>query len=411
MVNSSYFNSLLKIAKEIETLDKEDLSILEIPKKTIIVNFPVKLDSGKTEIFTGYRIQYNDSLGPTKGGIRFHQDVNFNEVTELAFLMTLKNSLANLPYGGAKGGISFNPKEFSEKDIEKISRRYISEISEFLGENIDIPAPDVNTNSKIMGYMLDEFERIKRVKSPAMITGKPIELGGSLGRETSTAKGAFFIIEKRFENQDISETKVAIQGFGNAGSYLAKMLHNHGFKIVAVSDSSSGLYDPLGLDINVLREYKSFGKKFSDFEGYQKISNDELLELEVDLLVPAALGHVINKNNVENIKAKLILELANAPITKEADQVLENKKVEIIPDILSNSGGVIVSYFEWVQNRQGFYYDENKIDSMLKEKMLTSYEQVKTEKNNCNLASLRKSAYSTSIKRILKAEKARGNIN
>ena len=402
----------LSKVSHIEHLSKEDLVILTNPKRVMNVNYPVRMDNGKIKMISAFRIQYNDALGPTKGGIRFHESVSQEEVAELAFLMSLKTSLTGLPYGGAKGGIKINPKELSEGELERVSRGFIREMFKIIGPHQDIPAPDVNTNPKIMGWMMDEYEQILGQKAPGVITGKPLEIGGSLGRSSSTARGGFFILEEKYKNvEDKSNLKVAVQGFGNAGSHIAKLLSEIGFKIVAVSDSRSGIYDEDGLDIDKLISFKSSRKSFDLYEekGVELISNEEILELDVEILVPAALGGVINEFNVENIKAKTILELANAPINVSADRILEEKGIEVIPDILANSGGVIVSYYEWVQNLQNDYWEEEKVNSKLKEKIITAYKAVEENSKKYN-HSLRTASFAISIHRILEAEKIRGHL-
>jgi len=398
--------------KKIVHMNDKDLKILENPRRVLNVNFPLRLDSGEIKIVNAFRVQYNDVLGPTKGGIRFHFDVDTEEVTELAFLMSLKTSLVGLPYGGAKGGIKINPKELSEGELERVSRGYIKEMAKFIGPLNDIPAPDVNTNPKIMGWMKDEYELIVGHKSPGVITGKPILLGGSLGRNESTARGAFFILEEKFKNiADKYSLSIAIQGFGNAGSYLAKFLFDLGFKIVAVSDSSTGIYSERGLDIDDLIERKKISPRFSDMDldNISFISNSDLLELDVDVLAPCALGGVITSENADKILAKTIIEVANAPISTEADEVLGLNGIEVIPDILANSGGVIVSYFEWVQNLQNFYWGEDDVNDKLKKKILSSYANVLRESSEFGI-NLRKASYTLSINRILIAEKMRGHI-
>jgi len=314
----------LEKIKELKHLNSKELFILKNPKRVLAVNYPVRLDNGNIKLISAFRVQYNDALGPTKGGIRFHNSVDLSEVSELAFLMSLKTSLANLPYGGAKGGIKINPKEFSEGELERISRGYVKEIFKFIGENIDIPAPDVNTNPKIMGWMIDEYEKIAGKKSPGTFTGKPVILGGSLGRDKSTARGGFYIIEEKYKDvKDKSKLKVVIQGFGNAGQNIAEMLSEIGFKVIAVSDSQIGIYDEKGLDIKEISKYKSISKNsFKTLEKYTKITNEELLELDCDILIPAALGGVITSRNANNIKAKVILELANSPVSPGADLIL-----------------------------------------------------------------------------------------
>ena len=399
----------LEKVKHITHLSDKDLTVLEDPRRIMNVNYPVRMDNGTVKVINAFRIQYNDALGPTKGGIRFHPSVNQEEVAELAFLMSLKTALVGLPYGGAKGGIRIHAKELSEGELERVSRGYIKEMAKIIGPHQDIPAPDVNTNPKIMGWMMDEYEHIVGVKSRAVITGKPILIGGSLGRNEATARGAFFIIEKKYQKQTNSKIKVAIQGFGNAGAHLSQMLHNAGFKVVAVSDSSSGIYDSKGLNIPKIIEFKEEKNHLVDYKSGKKISNEELLELKVDILVPAALGNIIHTNNVKNIKAKVIVEVANAPISTSADEILDKNKVEIIPDILANAGGVIVSYFEWVQNLQNYYWSEDEVNEKLKLKILKAYKDVLKESKTHNI-NLRTASYSLSITRILEAEKLRGHI-
>jgi len=396
-----------KIAK-IKQLTSKDLFILRHPRRSVNINYPVRMDNGIIKIISAFRIQYNDSLGPTKGGIRFHETVNQEDVVELAFLMTLKTSLVGIPYGGAKGGVKINPKELSDGELERVSRGYVREMFAFIGPKNDIPAPDVNTSPKIMGWMMDEYEKIAGEKSPGAFTGKPILLGGSFGRDSSTAKGIFFIIEEKYKKEKKEKLKVSIQGFGNAGSTLAKFLFDAGYKVVAVSDSSSGIYNEKGLNIDKLKEFKKSGGSFSDLEE-ELISNEDVLKLDVDILVPAALGGVISEENVKDIKAKTILELANAPIAPEVDTYLHEVGIEVVPDILSNSGGVIVSYFEWVQNSQNYYWEEDLVDEKLKKVILTTYKKVLEESKKCNL-NLRTTSYFIAINRILKAEKLRGAL-
>ena len=398
----------LEIVKEHEHLNSQDLFILNNPRRVLNVNFPVRMDDGKVKLISGFRVQYNDALGPTKGGIRFHESVDLEEVSELAFLMSLKTSLVGLPYGGAKGGIKINPKKLSEGELERVARAYVKEMFKFIGPNQDIPAPDVNTNPQIMAWMMDEYERISGNKNPGVFTGKPLEIGGSLGRDKSTARGGFFIIKEKYKDIDKSKLKVAIQGFGNAGFNIAKMLTNIGFKIVAVSDSQTGIYDEKGLDIDDLIKFKSEKKSFNNYNAI-KISNKNLLELDVEILIPAALGGVIDSDNASKIKAKTILELANAPISTSADLILNKKDIEIIPDILANSGGVIVSYFEWVQNLQNYYWETTEVEEKLKFIIIKAFEDVLKESKKHNL-SLRTASYTLAINRILKAEKLRGNL-
>ncbi|MEM0465655.1 MAG: Glu/Leu/Phe/Val dehydrogenase [Candidatus Pacearchaeota archaeon] len=365
--------------------------------------------------YEAYRIIHNNSLGPGKGGIRYHPNVSEDEVKSLSFFMSMKNSLAGLPFGGAKGGVKVNPKELNEKEIEEISRAYIREFYKFLGQDIDIPAPDVYTNSKIMGFMLDEFEKITGKHEPGMITGKPISLGGIRLREDSTSKGGFIVLKRFFEKEKVSRNiKIAIQGFGNAGSFIAEMLFNENYKIVAVSDSKGGILNNSGLNIKDIKNLKQNQKSVIDLktDNIQIISNKELLELDVDLLILAALENQITNENAEKIKAKFILELANGPITSEADNILFNKKILVIPDILSNSGGVVGSYFEWVQNRTGNIFEDSYLTNKLEEMITNSFEKVYNfYKENEERIDMRTAAYVIAIKRILEAERDRGNLN
>jgi glutamate dehydrogenase/leucine dehydrogenase len=404
-------NEEIQKVKENHGISKDNLVLLSNPRRVYNLNFPVKMDNGEIQIINGFRVQFNDALGPTKGGIRFHQSVDLAEVTQLSFLMSLKTSLVGLPFGGAKGGVRINPKELSERELERVARGYMREIHKYIGVDVDIPAPDVNTNPKIMGWMLDEYEKLTGQKAPGIITGKPLELGGSQGRDIATSLGAFYIIEERFKEElQQRPITVAIQGFGNAGSHLAKMLFEKGFRIVAISDSTSALFCENGLEIPDMVTYKKNNNHFSDFpkqKGVEKISQRELLELDVDLLIPAALGNEITEENAENIKADVIVEVANGPITVHADTILDKKGIEIIPDILANAGGVIVSYFEWVQNRAYQMWSLEKVKKRLSEQILNAYHQVK-DKAKQDSSSLRSASYSIAIERILSAEKLRG---
>lgn len=372
------------------------------------MNFPISMDDGTTKLISGYRIQYNDALGPTKGGIRFHNTISADEVAELAFLMSLKTALLSLPYGGAKGGVKINPKDFSETELEKISRGYVKALFANLGPDYDIPAPDVNTNEKVMAWMLSEYETIAGTKAPAAFTGKPISLGGSLGRTEATSRGGFVVIKEYFKEADPKETSVAIQGFGNVGMHLAEMLYEEGFRIVAVSDSSTALLSEAGLPIPELVEHKKSGRGFVE-RTEEKISNEKLLELPVTLLIPSALGGVITEKNAKNIKAKVVVEMANAPVTPKADEMLEKKGITIIPDILANAGGVVVSYLEWVQNKENVSWKLEKVNNELDEKMLQALKNVR-EKARERSGTLREASFLIAVERILSAEKSKGNL-
>jgi len=397
------FNNILKRLKDIqkiEGLTNKEVKLLSTPKRVKKV---------KVGPYSGWRIVFNDALGPGKGGIRFHPGVCEDEVKSLAFWMTIKNSLAGLPYGGAKGGIKFNPKETSQKELETISRKFIDGLYKYLGQDIDIPAPDVYTNSQIMAWMLDEYEKKVGHHEPGMITGKPLELQGCFLRNTATAKGGFIIIKQLIK--DLIKKKsltFAIQGFGNAGRNLAEMLASDGMKIVAVSDSKGGIYNKDGLNIKRLSEIKEQGKEVREYGG-KEITNEELLLLPVDVLVLAALENQITADNADKVKAEYIVEIANGPVTYEADKTLFNKGINVVPDVLANAGGVVVSYFEWAQNRTGNILDKDYLEKLLEKKMVSSWKEVlKLYKER--KVDFRTSAYIIAIKKILKAEKLRGNI-
>ena len=363
-------------------VDEEKLKIFKNPRRILEAHFPIIRDDGKIEIIEAFRVLYNGDRGPGKGGIRFHQEVNLSEVSELAFIMSLKNSLADLDFGGAKGGVKINPRDYSKIELEKISRGYVREFFNYLGPQIDVPAPDVNTTPEIMGWMMDEYDKLAGSKNPAFITGKKIEDGGSEGRDKSTAMGAFYIIQERYkEVENKKEIKIAIQGFGNAGGTIAILLHNAGYTVVAVSDSKTGIYNSEGLDIEKIYNFVYGGerkRRLSEIQDEEKISNEKLLELEVDILIPAALGDVINFENAAQIQAKEIVELANGPISPRAEEILLAKNISIIPDLLANAGGVIVSVFEWEQNLKGEHWSLEEVNQKLKDKILKAYFEVKS---------------------------------
>lgn len=385
--------------------DKKEIDYLKYPRRSLIVTFPVKMDSGKVKLFTGYRVQYNNALGPTKGGIRFHPDVDFEEVKTLAFLMSLKCAVIDIPFGGAKGGIQVNPKELSKKELERLSRAFIKEIYIIIGPKKDIPAPDVYTTPEIMGWMRDEYEKIVGRKEPAVITGKPVSEGGSEGRDIATSQGGAYVLKEALKVIKIKDARIVIQGFGNVGMNMARILHDEGYKIIGVSDSISGIYDPEGIDVNKLVEHKKKTRKISGFKG-KEVSNPELLELDCDVLIPAALDGQIHKGNASSVKAKMVLEMANAPVTPEADDILFDNKVVVVPDILANAGGVVVSYFEWVQNLKGESWSLEEVLKKLNKKMVKAFNDVYSHSNE----SMRKSAYKLAIDKIMKAEKKRGNV-
>ncbi|MCX6798089.1 MAG: Glu/Leu/Phe/Val dehydrogenase [Candidatus Falkowbacteria bacterium] len=397
----------LREVQKLEEISDTDMKLLLSPRQ---INKTELVLKGKK--YPAWRIVYNYALGPGKGGIRFHPEVSEDEVQSLAFWMALKNSLADIPYGGAKGGIKFNPKEMDPKDLEKLSRLYIDYMYPYLGQDKDIPAPDVYTNSQIMAWMLDQYEKKVGHHEPGMITGKPLELGGLALRGDATAQGAY-IISKEMIAEFLPaqpDIKIVVQGFGNAGLFMAEKLYNDGHKIIAVSDSQGGIYDAAGLNIKELIIWKNSGQSVVDYQDGRAISNAELLELETDILVLAALENQITKDNAKNIKAKYLIELANGPITYEADQILAANKRLVVPDILANSGGVIVSYFEWAQNRTGQILDEEYLKDLLGKKMKKSWDLVYSKyRQQENKISLRLAAYAIAVLRILAAEKWRGN--
>ena len=400
-------------------VNEEVIERLSVAKRAIIANIPVRMDNGELKIFTGYRVQYDDTRGPTKGGIRFHPKVNIDEVTSLSFWMTVKCAVAGLPFGGAKGGVKVNPKELSNLELERLSRGYIRAFADVVGESRDIPAPDVYTNATIMGWMADEFSVISRKQAPGVITGKPVHLGGSQGRESATGRGALFCLNEyvRRTKQDKTKLKIAVQGFGNAGYHFARLAEKEGYQIVALSDSHGAIRSEEPLNIEDVYKFKQESSQLASvyFNGsicnqleFDVISNSELLELDVDILVLAALENQITQSNVTAVQAKTILEIANGPVTPQADEVLAQKGIKLIPDVLANSGGVVVSYFEWVQNRSGFYWEEEKVNKKLHKTMCKEANTIFdiAEKFQC---SYRTAAYIHGIERIQGAITQRGD--
>ena len=350
---------------------------LELPDRELTVEVPFRRDNGELESVVGFRVQHNNTRGPFKGGIRYHQHVDIDEVRSLATLMTWKTSLLDIPYGGGKGGIGVDPSQYSKTELERMSRRFFRAIDPVIGVNVDIPAPDVNTNAQVMSWFMDEYSQIHGY-SPAIVTGKPLELGGSAGREAATGKGTAVITRETADKWgiDLKNCKVVIQGFGKVGSYAAKFLDEYGCKIIAVSDVTGGLYDSDGLDIPSLFEHNYRNRTIDGFDQGKKITNEELLALECDFLIPAALGSAINDSNVDSLNCKVIVEAANGPVTGDAANKLWDKKIAIIPDILTNAGGVTVSYFEWVQNLQQFKWTEDEVNKKLEEKMVHAFNEV-----------------------------------
>jgi glutamate dehydrogenase len=408
----SFFQNALKQIHEsakIMNLNKNVEKILSKPERTIEVSFPVKLDNGEIEVFSGFRVQHNNAVGPYKGGLRYHQDVNMDEVKALALLMTIKCSVVDIHLGGAKGGVAFDPHKYSEDEIERITRAYVRMIEPLIGPDTDVSAPDINTNEQIMAWFADEYSKLQEKNAEGVVTGKPVLYGGSKGRLDATSKGGLFILHKANSKKEPAKTTVAIQGYGNVGGNMANLLAAEGYKVVAVSDSHGGLYCPHGLDALATMECKikegsvseCGGSKYQPREGEtcKRITNEELLELECDVLVLAALENQITADNAAKIKAKMILELANGPITPEADEILEKNGITIIPDILANAGGVLVSYFEMVQNKQNYYWEAERVEKNLKQKMVEAWNNVtiRKEKYNC---SYRHAAFIVALERL-----------
>nr|WP_245712465.1 Glu/Leu/Phe/Val dehydrogenase [Anaerobacillus alkalilacustris] len=402
--------SVIKLALDKLGYSTEVYELMKEPLRMLTVRIPVRMDDDTIKIFTGFRAQHNDSVGPTKGGVRFHPNVTENEVKALSIWMSLKAGIVDLPYGGGKGGIICDPRIMSFRELERLSRGYVRSISQIVGPTKDIPAPDVFTNSQIMAWMMDEYSRIKEFDSPGFITGKPIVLGGSHGRETATAKGVTICIREaaKKKNIPIENARIVIQGFGNAGSYLAKFMYDAGAKVIGISDAYGALHDPNGLDISYLLDRRdSFGTVTKLFK--ETITNKELLELDCDILVPAAIENQITKENVNNIKAKIVVEAANGPTTLEATKELNKRDILLVPDVLASAGGVTVSYFEWVQNNQGYYWNEEEVEKKLEKVMSTSFENV-YRVSTTRKVDMRLAAYMVGVRKMAEASRFRGWI-
>jgi glutamate dehydrogenase len=399
---------VIKDALEHLGYSEEYYELLKEPLMTLTVRIPVRMDDGTIRVFTGYRSQHNNAVGPTKGGIRFHPNVTEEEVQALSMWMSVKCGVVGLPYGGGKGGIICDPREMSLGELERLSRAYVRAISQIVGPTKDIPAPDVFTNSQIMAWMMDEYSRLREFDSPGFITGKPLVLGGSHGRETATAKGVTICIEEAAKRREISLSgaSIIVQGFGNAGSYLAKFMHDAGAKVVGISDAYGALYDPNGLDIDSLLDMRdSFGTVTTNFTN--TITNQQLLEMPCDILVPAAIENQITADNADRIQAKIVVEAANGPTTLEATKILNERGILLVPDVLANAGGVTVSYFEWVQNNQGHYWTDEEVEQRLRDVMVRSFETVYQMAQSKNVH-MRLAAYMVGIKRMAEAMHYRG---
>lgn len=398
----------LRAVQKIVQFDENVMTQLMHPKRVIEVALPIKMDDGHIEVYTGYRSQYNDARGPFKGGIRFHPGVTLDEVKALSAWMTWKTAVVDIPLGGGKGGVIVDPKKLSEGELERLSRAYARAMGPFIGADIDVPAPDVSTDPRIMGWMLDEYEEMVGRKEPGVITGKPLSIGGSQARGYSTAQGAFHVIEKAVQKLGLPEqATVAIQGFGNGGSFLAKILAQAGYRVVALADSKATTYNAKGLDVVALEKHKQATGSLKGFAGGEEQSSEAVLTLPVDILVPAALENAIHEGNVGSVQAKLIVEVANGPVTPEAEVILTEKGTVVIPDVLANAGGVTVSYFEQVQNAMNYAWEEEEILHKLQKTMDTAFDAVWAETEKYKTTP-RMGAYALAIKRVAQAMKDRG---
>jgi len=401
----------LKKAAAVLNLEPDVVEVLSNPERIVIVSIPVKMDSGKIKVFTGYRVRHNTSRGPAKGGIRYHPGVCLDEVKSLAFWMSVKNGVVGVPYGGGKGGITCNPKEMSQGELERLTRGYAAAIAKFVGPDQDIPAPDVGTNAQIMGWFVDEYCKIAGKCLPGVITAKPLSIGGSRGRGTATGRGAFFATLEAVKafNIPLRGARVSIQGYGNVARPIAKYLYELGCKIVAVSDSVGGAYNPEGMNPTALAELKTKTRTVKGFPGSKEISTIDPITVDCDILIPAALENQITEKNVNDVKAKLIVEEANGPTTPEADKILHENSIKVIPDVLANAGGVTVSYFEWVQNRMGYYWSDEEVDEKLKQAMTKAFQDVYQIAQQHQI-DMRTAAYVTAIRKIVDAIRALGRI-
>jgi len=399
----------LRRVAETFAIDPNLVNVLQECKKALVVSVPVAMDDGKTHVFQGYRVTHNVARGPSKGGIRYHPDVTLDEVKALAMWMTWKCALSGIPFGGAKGGVVCNPKRMSEGELQRMTRRFTSEIINEIGPERDIPAPDVGTDGRVMAWIFDTYSMNKGHSVLGVVTGKPLTIGGSLGREEATARGALYCVREaaRKKRLLINETRVAVQGFGNVGSFLAKFLAEDGATVVAVSDSVTGLYNPNGVDVQAAIAHKRETGALTGFRGAEAITNDELLLLECDVLAPCALEQVITEENAAQVKAKIIVEGANGPVTPAADDILEDKGVLVLPDILANAGGVVVSYFEWVQGLQEYFWKEAEVNAKLNDIVTRAFNETWATQESRS-TSMRLAAYGLAVQRVAEATTTRG---
>jgi glutamate dehydrogenase (NAD(P)+) len=407
-------NVLIQLRKvaEVIKLDNNTLKILEKPDKILITSFPVQMDNGKVEVFEGYRVQHSHHRGPCKGGIRFSPDVNLDDVKALAALMTWKTAVVNIPYGGAKGGVVCDPWSMSLNELKRLTRRFTYSLINLIGPESDIPAPDINTNPEIMAWIMDTYSMIKGHTELGVVTGKPVEVGGSVGRVEATGRGVFYTMQEtlRQQKRKCKGITIALQGFGNVGSHFALSANQAGAKIVGITDAFGGVYDPDGLDITDLLEYASQHprKSIEGYNGLDVITNEDLFELDVDVLAPCAVGEVINQENADSIAAEIIIEGANGPTTSRADEILQEKQILVVPDILANAGGVTVSYLEWVQGLQYFFWDETQVNDRLQKVLIRSYHEVNRTAEKLNLKNLRMAALALAVQRVSRAIELRG---
>ena len=397
-------------AAEAMHLDSNLRERLKLPQRSLVVSVPVRMDDGRVEVFTGYRVQHDSSRGPSKGGLRYHPDVNLGEVAALAMWMTWKCALADLPYGGAKGGVAVAPKQLSRPEVQRLTRRYAAEIFPLIGPEKDVPAPDVGTDAQVMAWIMDTYSQQVGYSVPGVVTGKPLSIGGSLGREDATGRGVVCVTLEalRHLKLDIRNTTVAVQGFGNVGSHTARIMHESGARVVAVSDVSGGIYNSRGLDIpTLLARYKGTGQSLTDTKLGEQLSNEELLQLDCTVLVPAALSEQITERNAAKLRCRILAEGANGPTTLEADQIVQDKGIFVIPDILANSGGVIVSYFEWVQDAQRFFWKATDIQDRLRDLMTSAFQRT-LEFAATKRTSMRMAALMSGIDKVAQAHLHRG---
>jgi len=400
----------LSVAAKYLDLDEGLQEVLSRPKRQVIVNFPVVMDNGSVQVFEGFRVQHNASRGPTKGGIRYHFDVDLDETTALAMWMTWKCAVVNIPYGGAKGGVRVNTKRLSKRELEKLTRRFVTEINIVLGERSDIPAPDIGTNPTTMGWIMDTFSMQAGYTVPGVVTGKPIELGGSEGRVEATGRGVIVSAEEACHmcNMNLSGSRIVVQGFGNVGSVAARLAEQQGAIIVGISDASGGIYNPKGLPVEELyHKYSGVDGGIHNFKDCDPISNEDLLELDCDILIPSAISAQIHAGNADKIRAKLVVEGANGPTTPDADRILSDKGIVVVPDILANAGGVVTSYFEWVQDLQNFFWEEDQVNDRLSRIMRMAYGAVAHTMRE-HKTDMRTAALIIAVKRVAEATMMRG---